>query len=94
MTTSLNFDIIFSSKRKEHKKEMLHVVIITDRYNDDIEECKVFKSLKRARLYIRERMCDKVKNTYRSIDDIVIEDGWYSSDDERYDVYYYEKELE
>lgn len=39
-------------------------------------------------------MCDKVKNTYRSIDDIVIEDGWYSSDDERYDVYYYEKELE
>ena len=73
---------------------MLHVVIITDRYYKDIEECKVIKSLKRARLYIREWMCDKVKNTYRSIDDIVIEDGWYSSDDDRYDVYYYEKELE
>ena len=78
----------------EKEKEMLHVVIITDRYYNDIEECKVFKSLKRARLYIREWMCDKVKNTYRSIDDIVIEDGWYSSDDDRYDVYYYEKELE
>lgn len=72
---------------------VLYVVIITDRANEDISDVRIFDTDVKVVDYVRKKMNYKVRDIRKCVDN-VIENGWYSSDDDRYEVYYYKRELE